>query len=159
MRVKGLYTGLIVRRHRIVDRFEIPNAVVDIGLDRILDVMFNGGTPSTVWYLGLINGSASLDGTDTMVSHAGWTENSNYDETTRPTWSPASEGTGIIRNATYADFTMNGSFSLAGVLVVDDNQKGLTAGELWSTAKFINGDKSVQSGDVIRLLYTLQVQR
>jgi hypothetical protein len=159
MRFRGKYEGFILRRHRIVSRFEMNNAVVNAGLDNILDVCFKVGTQAATWHMGLIDDAATLSNTDTMASHAGWTEVTTYDEADRPAWTPGYLGVGQIGNITFTDFTMNSAKTLYGIFIVDDNQKGLAVGNLWSTAKFSGGDKTVEIGDVVRVLYSLTAGR
>ncbi len=74
----------------------VPNGTTTGGLNSILGVYFNSGTQLTSWYAGLIDnaGFSSLNAGDTMASHANWTENEDYAESTRRAWSPGSASGG-----------------------------------------------------------------
>lgn len=160
---RGKFDVLHIRRHRLIGKYETPNAVVNVGLDHILATQFLAGTQSANWYIGLIYQSPGfptiLDNTDTMASHPGWLENAFYNEPDRPQWQAGSVGIGSLTSLTYADFTMNGGFDLDGIFLVDSNQKGIPTGNLWSTAKFSGGQKTVAPGDIVRAQYSLQAVR
>lgn len=151
-------TGELVN-YIITDVLENHNDVVDDGANLLLDVMFNDGTKSTLWYLGLVNNSgfSAFDTTDAMDSHAGWTEFTGYTETGRQSWDPAAASSRAIVNGTTVDFTMNTSATLRGAFAVDDDGTGSsTTGNLWATMEF-STPKSVDSGTVLRLTYTVEV--
>ena len=101
--------------------------------------------------------------TDVMTSHTGWAEFSSYtvsgNGTNRGTWSQGSAAAQAITNAspvTY-DFTgFSGTASVQGIFVVSDPAKTGTAGLLWSSASFL-APLSVQSGDQLRVTYTVQL--
>ena len=59
---------------------EIPNLVVAVGKQLLLDTLLKGSAYTVTGpYLGLISGSTNtFAATDTMTSHAGWTEFINY---------------------------------------------------------------------------------
>lgn len=150
----------------ILQRIEVPNGIVNIGLDTILDVMFNGTAPATTWYAGLID-SASYSGIsagDTMASHTGWLEYQNYVEATRPQWNPDNADAQVIINpeSAYIEFTIIGNPTLKGLFITSDNAKGGTAGVLWSTALFensnIRADWEVSDGQVLKIQYQVTAE-
>lgn len=55
--VAGKYTGQIIRAGRVIEEFEDHNLVVNEGLNSLLNIMFNGSTQITTWYLGLFEGN------------------------------------------------------------------------------------------------------
>ena len=57
---------------------EADNAAMDEGLNSVLNVYFNAATQISTWYIGLITGPGTLNAADTLASHAGWTEGTNY---------------------------------------------------------------------------------
>ncbi len=63
--------------------------VTNEGINHILNVEFHSGTQvlTGAWFLGLVNNSPgpSLDPTDTLASHAGWAESTDYSGD-RPAW-------------------------------------------------------------------------
>src|SRR5262245_19022938 len=78
------------------DRFS--NGIVNGALNDILSVYLAGGTQKTTWYLGLINNSgfSALAAADTISSHDGWSESTDYTESVRQTWTPGAPASGVI---------------------------------------------------------------
>jgi hypothetical protein len=62
------------------------NLVVNVGLADMNDKYFSGSGYTAAWYLGLYGSGATNDPAagDTMASHAGWTEVTDYSNATRP---------------------------------------------------------------------------
>jgi hypothetical protein len=77
----GLYTVEILDEFgKVIDFVTAKNDVTNEGLNNILDVQFHAVTQVTTWYIGLIDASgfSDLADSDTLASHAGWTEFTNY---------------------------------------------------------------------------------
>lgn len=146
--------GTIVRRGRC------KNGVTTAGLTHILNTQFAAGTQVTQWYFGVIDNSgfSALSASDTMGSHAGWTElgsaggASKYDETARQAWSPTVTA-GSASNGTVATFTMNASVACYGAFITSSSTKGGTTGTLWATAAF-SSVQNLVSGQTLKLTYT-----
>lgn len=137
-------------------KYDVPNGIVDVGLNHILETEFRSGSQITTWYIGLIDNSgfSALAAADTMGSHAGWTENTDYDEASRPTWSPGAAASRQITNGTTVDFTMNDTATIKGIFITSNNTKGGSTGTLWSTAAF-GSTVAVAASDVLKVTYTL----
>jgi hypothetical protein len=135
---------------------EFPNGIVDVGLNHILETQFNGGTPVTAWYIGLINNSGytALANADTMASHSGWAETSAYDEATRPEWTAGTAASRSITNGTAIDFSINATVVIRGIFITSVNTKGGTSGVLWATALFAS-TVSAENGDTLKVTYTV----
>lgn len=135
---------------------DFPNGIVDEGVAYLLDAGFDGAAQSTAWYIGLIDNDSfsTLDDGDTMSSHSGWVENTDYDEADRVTWPNDATSSRSMSNSTTADFTMNATATIKGIFIVDDDTKGGTSGTLWSTASF-SSNASVTSGDELKITYTI----
>lgn len=106
------------------------NLITNQGLDNILDVHLSAATQITTWYLLLINGaSPTIAAANTYASHAGWSENTSYDEANRPTWTEAGVSSQAITNsASPATFTISAnSQTIGGAALVSNNTKGDTA--------------------------------
>src|SRR5688572_24328347 len=62
--------------------YDIPNGIVNVGKNKILDEMFFGATqiPAANWFIGLVDltGFSALAAADTMASHSGWQEFTAY---------------------------------------------------------------------------------
>jgi hypothetical protein len=139
---------------RIID-VEIPNGITDLGLNKMLDVMFHDDTKIATWYIGLIDnaGYTAVDPTDTLGSHAGWAENTDYTGN-RKEWVEGAASGESITNASPAVFAIDDTVVLKGIFVasVDTGTSGL----LWSTALFPS-TYALESGDTIGIIYTVTV--
>ena len=154
--LSGKYRLEHYRDGKLIDVDEFKNGIVTVGKNYLLDAGFRNQTQITAWYFGLINNSgfSALSAADTMSSHTGWTECTDYDEANRPTWSPGAASSGSITNSTPVDFTMNATVTLYGAFIASVNTKGGTSGTLWSTGAF-STTKPVADNDVVKLVYTL----
>ncbi len=141
----------------LIDSDLTHNGITTGGKTSVLDIAFRNQTQIAAWYFGLVDNSgftAVDDDTDTMSSHAGWDEFTDYDQTTRPAWGPTAAADASITNVTSVVFDINATGTLWGMLVTSDNVKGDDAGVLWSTAGF-SVAKPVLNGDQVKLTYTL----
>jgi hypothetical protein len=144
---------------------EFPNLVVNVGLQDMNTQYFNGSSYTAAWYLGLIIGPASstnFAATDTMSSHAGWTESVSYSNATRPGCSfgsATSANPSVISNTlSPATFNMNASVKIAGAFLTNNSTKGGTTGILFSAADFqAPGDRDVVNGDILTVTYTFNL--
>lgn len=141
--------------NRVIWQDEFKNLVVTAGLSELLE---NGLTSGT-WYLGLTGTTPSPAAGDTMSSHAGWTEFTGYDESTRETWVAIRTAASATNAASRAEFTItSGSQTIGGCFLVDNSTKGGTSGTLYSCAAFSGGDRTGnQAGDIIRVTYVASV--
>lgn len=135
-----------------------PNRVVNVGLQDINSKYFTGVTYTASWYLGLVSGpggSNTYAATDTLASHAGWTEATGYSSATRPSitfGSATAANPSVISSSSAASFTMNASATIAGAFLTNANTG--TSGLLFSVGNFSAGDRSVVSGDTLLVTYT-----
>ena len=142
-----------------------PNTVVNVGLKDMNTQYFTGSSYTAAWYLGLITGPGSGNtyaAGDTMSSHAGWTENTSYSQATRPACSFGTATTAnpsvITNSSSAATFSINGTATIAGAFLVNNNTKGGTTGTLFSAANFSSpGDRAVVSGDTLTVTYTFSL--
>ena len=139
---------------------EKHNLVVNVGLKDMNDKYFTGSAYTAAWYIGLYGAAASNDPAagDTMASHAGWTEVTDYSEATRPAATFAAATTAdpsvISNSSSVAVFSINGTTTVGGAFLTSNNTKGGTTGILFSASDFqAPGDRSVVSGDVLNVTY------
>ena len=142
----------------------IDNLVVNVGLQDMNTQYFTGSSYTAAWYLGLYGAAASNNpaASDTMSSHAGWTEVTAYSQSTRP---PCSFGTASTANPSVisnsgspATFSINGTTTVGGAFLTTNNTKGGTTGTLFSASDFTSpGDRSVVSGDTLTVTYTFSL--
>jgi len=144
---------------------ESKNLVVNVGLQYMAGTALDGSTARiTTWYLGLYGAASSNNPAagDTMSSHAGWTEVTDYSESTRPTATFVAATTAnpsVVTNAaSKAQFTMNNTVTVGGAFLTSNNTKGGTSGTLFSAKDFSSpGDRSVVSGDIVLVTYTFSL--
>lgn len=143
---------------------ETPNLVVNEGLQYMAGTALTSTAQITSWYIGIYGAASSNDpnANDTMATHAGWTEVTAYTEATRPaaTFAAATLASpSVVTNtASKAVFSINGNTVVGGAFLTSDNTKGGSTGTLFSAADFsAPGDRSVVSGDVVRVTYTFSL--
>ena len=142
----------------------IDNLVVNVGLQDMNSKYFTGSSYTAAWYLGLY-GSGSTNNpaaSDTMSSHAGWTEVTAYSQSTRPSCTfgtPTTANPSVATNsASPATFSINSSTTVGGAFLTSNNTKGGTTGTLFSAADFQSpGDRSVVNGDTLTVTYTFSL--
>lgn len=142
----------------------IDNLVVNVGLQDMNTQYFTGSSYTAAWYLGLYGAAASNNpaASDTMSSHAGWTEVTAYSQSTRPTCSFGTASTAnpsvISNSGSPATFSINGSTTVGGAFLTTNNTKGGTTGTLFSASDFTSpGDRVVVSGDTLTVTYTFSL--
>jgi len=153
---KGKFQLEHIRNGEVIGRHECPNGIVNVGLNQILDVQFASGTQVTSWFMGLVDNSGftAFAAADTMSSHAGWSENTNYDAPPRAAWGAGAAASQQVTNGTAAEFTINAGVAIKGMFITTNSTKGGTTGTLWSTAAFTSVINAVAS-DTIRVTYTV----
>lgn len=148
------------RRGIKIGEYQFRNLVVNQGKNDILNVYFADGTAtaSSSWFMGLIgdSGFTGIVAGDTAASHGGWTEFTNYSQSTRPLWGQAGPSTGVttITNASPVTFDITGSGNLKGGFIITQNTKGGTSGKLWAAALF-TATVPVNNGDQMKATYNL----
>lgn len=138
---------------------EFHNLVVNTGLQDLNTKYFKGSGYTAAWYLGLITGPGS--GTtyiagDTLPTHAGWTEFTNYSGTRKAvTFGTATtaDPSVIDNSATPAQFVISGGGGTVAGAFLCTVASG-TAGILFSEGDFTGGDKIVAASDTINVTYT-----
>jgi len=138
------------------------NLVVNEGLQDMNTKYFKGSSYTAAWYIGLVTGPASgttFAASDTLASHAGWTENTNYSGNRKAvTFGTATtaDPSVIDNSASPASFTMNASATIAGAFLCSVSSG--TSGVLFSASDFQSpGDRSVVNGDVLNVTYTFSL--
>jgi hypothetical protein len=140
------------------------NLVVNAGLAYMAGTALTSVTQITTWYIGLYGAGASNTPAagDTMASHAGWTEVTDYSNSTRVAATFVTATTAnpsVVTNAASpATFNINGTTTVGGAFLTSGSAKSGTTGTLFSAADFsAPGDRSVVSGDIISVTYTFSL--
>jgi len=143
---------------------DTKNLVVNAGLAYMAGTALTSVTQITTWYIGLYGAGASNTPAagDTMASHAGWTEVTDYSNATRVAATFVTATTAnpsVVTNAASpATFNINGTTTVGGAFLTSGSAKGGTTGTLFSAADFsAPGDRSVVSGDIISVTYTFSL--
>ena len=156
-RLGGQYHVEHLDKHGVLKgTYDLPNGIVDVGLTDLLDVHFNAGTPTTTWYLSLVDNSgfSAFADADTMGSHAGWNEFTTWSEATRVEWVEDAPAARSVTNSASSDFSITGTGTIKGIFLVSENTKSGTTGILWATAAFA-ANVSVINGDSLKITYTV----
>jgi len=154
--------GRFVVEHRDVSGelkgiYDVPNGIVDEGIHYLLDAGFGGVAAVGTWYIGLVDNSGwtAFADADTLSSHAGWAENTNYTEATRVEWDEAAAATRAMTSNATADYSINASGNLKGIFITSNSVKTTgNTGTLWSTAAF-SAVVATANGDTLKVTYTI----
>jgi hypothetical protein len=144
-------------------REENHNLVVNVGLQDMNSKYFTGSSYTAAWYIGLYGAGSTNNpaASDTMSSHAGWTEVTAYSQSTRPACTfgvPTTANPSVATNsASAASFSINGTTTVGGAFLTSNNTKSGTTGTLFSASDFTGGDRSVVSGDTLTVTYTFSL--
>jgi hypothetical protein len=143
---------------------ESHNLVVNVGLQDMNTQYFKGATYTAAWYLGLYGAASSNNpaASDTMSSHAGWTEITPYSNGTRPAATFGTATTAdpsvITNSASPAQYNINATATVGGAFLVSNSTKGGSTGILFSASDFQSpGDRTVASGDTLNVTYTFSL--
>ena len=135
---------------------EFENLVVTTGRDRYLDATIKTGFATPLWYVGL-KGAGTVLAADTMASHAGWAELVPYSQAARPGYTTGAIAAGSVDNsASKAVFTINGTATVAGAFLANDNTKSGTTGILLGAGDF-SVARAVIDGDTLNVTVTCSI--
>ena len=133
-------------------REEIDNLVTTAGKTDLIDKYFKGSAYSAAWFLGLKSvGTSTI--TDTLASHASWTEVTAYASATVPAITFGTTATGS-NTATAVAYAINGTATVAGIFTSTNSTKGATTGTLYSAGDFAAA-RSVLNGDTLNATLTV----
>ena len=139
------------------------NLVVNQGLQDMNTQYFKGSTYTAAFYLGLITGpgaSTSYSASDTLASHGGWTEFTNYSGSRKAvTFGTATtaDPSVIDNSGSPASFSITSSGGVVAGAFLCNVASG-TSGVLFSEADFQSpGDRTVVSGDTLNVTYTFSL--
>jgi hypothetical protein len=143
-------SGLICPLRELVSAH---NIVVNVGLDDLLDVYLSGGSQDSTWFVGLTEDDPTFAATDTLASHAGWTEFTDYDETNRVALVDGGVSSQSLDNsASPAQFTSSTNGNSAGGAFLAGVNTG-TSGILYGGAAF-SSNKAVDAAETLDVTAT-----
>jgi hypothetical protein len=129
----------------------VPNTVVDAGINDLLDKYFKGSTYTAAWYIGLKN-TGTVDPGDTLASHSGWTENTSYTGNRQALTLGTVSGKSVNNSANKGVFPINGTTTIYGGFIC--NAQTGTSGILYFAADF-SAPRSLGNGDTLNVTITL----
>ena len=122
-----------------------PNIVLDEWLIFMLNVMFNGASPITAWYVGLFSGNVTPAGTLTGAALVGTlTELTGYtitggSETNRPAFTTTTTATKSLGNTgseALFNFDDEGPYTARGAFIAQAQAKGAVTGKAVAATRF-----------------------
>lgn len=135
------------------------NLICNTALNDVLNEYIRATTQTTAWYMGLVDNSgfSTFAAADTSASHAGWSENQSYSQSTRPQWSPGAASSQSITNSSSVNFSITATVTIRGIFIISNSTIGGTTGTLFSEAAFSGGNQSCNNGDTLQATYTLSL--
>lgn len=141
---------------------QMHNLVVNQGLQDMNTKYFSGSGYTAAFYLGLVTGPGSSTvyaAADTLASHAGWTEFTDYSGSRKAvTFGTATtaDPSVISNSGSPSSFSITGTGTVAGAFLC--TVASGTSGVLFSEADFQSpGDRNVVSGDTLNVTYTFSL--
>jgi hypothetical protein len=126
------------------------------------DKYFSGAAYTAAWYLGLITGPgpATIVAADTLASHAGWTEYTDYTGNRKAvTFGSATvaDPSVIDNSGAPSAFAITAPGGTVAGAFLTDVATG-TSGILFSASDFQSpGDRAVVAGDTLNVTYTFSL--
>ena len=145
-------------------RDEAKNLTTNVGRQDMNAKYFLGSSYTAAWFIGLVNNTPtpSYAVADTMASHAGWVETTDYSGTDRATATfgtattadPSVISNSVASGGTVATFGITGTVTIDGAFLTATQDNSTNTGVLFSVAAFESpGDRSVVNGDTLNVTY------
>jgi hypothetical protein len=135
-----------------------PNKIVFEGLNDCLSVYFASGsqTLSASWFLGATQASPVFADSDTMASHAGWTEFTAVSDANRLAWGQGSPANQQVTNASPVTYTCNADGqTMGGLFCTTNNVLGGASGILFNGGAFNGSNRGLNTGETIDITSTI----
>lgn len=138
------------------------NLVVNQGLQDMNAKYFKGSSYTAAFFLGLVTGPGSgttYAAADTLASHAGWTEFTNYSGARKAVTfaTPTTADPSVTTTSAALSFSISGAGGTVAGAFLCTVSSG-TSGVLFSEADFQSpGDRVVVSGDTLNVTYTFSL--
>ena len=143
---------------------EAKNLTTNQGRQDMNAKYFLGSSYTAAWFIGLVNNTPtpSYAVADTMASHAGWEETTDYSGTDRATATfgtattadPSVISNSVASGGTVATFGITGTVTIDGAFLTATQDNSTNTGVLFSVAAFESpGDRSVVNGDTLNVTY------
>lgn len=136
------------------------NLVTTVGKNDLLDKYFSGSAYTAAWFCGLISsvGFTAVSASDTMASHAGWTEAGGTNAPTytgnRPALTFGAASAGSKSTSSASSFTFTGAGTIKGMFGTTVATKDGTTGILYNAVLFTGGDQPVANTNTVNVNVT-----
>ncbi len=158
------WTMECVRNGKRIWKEEFHNLVTHSGTKYLLDILANSAAIKAPWRVGLIQCGLTVANADTMSSHAGWDDFSNYSESAHQLWvGAAADAQGAANSfetsnsATVAAFTIRGAAttSVGGAFLAETATMSGNVGIIYAAGGFTGGDRTgLQPADTLNVTAT-----
>lgn len=142
---------------------QMPNLVVNQGLQDMNTQYFKGSSYVAAFYLGLVTGPGAGNtyaAGDTLALHTGWTEFTDYAGSRKAVsfgTATTADPSVISNSASPSAFSISGAGGTVAGAFLCTVASG-TSGVLFSVANFQSpGDRAVVSGDTLNVTYTFNL--
>ncbi len=158
---KGFFTIKQYRAGKLLKTVRSKNGITNEGAALVLDGIFNGGAIPANFYIGLIDttGFTSFSISDTMSSHSGWTEFTDYSGNRKAYNTDPTANRSIKNSSSPAFFSFNSLAIIEAIFITTDETKGGSAGTLLATSLLGNdgdgGSLNLVVGDEITVEYEI----
>ena len=133
------------------------NLVTTGGMQHLLEGLFNSDDSANVavdpWYIRLTAATPTPADGDTLATHAGWTEFTDYSEAAGQAYVGVLSTLTMTNTASKAAFSINQDASSVGGAYMA-SVATTTTGTLLCVAAFTGGNKAVDDGDTLNVTYT-----
>lgn len=141
--------------HELAWRDRVVNLVPTIGKNDNLNRWFTSSSFTSAQFMFLVDSGATYNAADTMASHAGWTEDTSYSQSTRVTAAFSSAGSGAIALSSSLTFSINATVTLGGSGLCTVSTKGGSTGNLLSAGNFSGGNQPAVNGNTLSASLTM----
>lgn len=160
------WIGLTIKNDYLVECFDhhgrlvwdahAKNLTVLEGRNDILQQYWTGSSYTAAHYMLITAATPVFAPGDTMASHPGWTEITDYDEGARPTVQMGVPASGSIDNsANRCVYTVNADgLTTGGFAITTDATKGGAIGKLFGGVAYAQGNNPINTGYVLRVQVT-----
>lgn len=139
----------------------VDNIFVDTGLNDMLNKYLKGSAYTAAFYVGLMGATPVVAAGDTLISHGGWSEVTNFlnSPDRKPTLVLGTVAAKSVSNsASKASFAINATVTVGGVFLTTNNARvhgSPITGTLIAAGAFTGGNRLLQNGDVLNVTVTI----
>lgn len=153
------YRVEVLNRHtgEVVNSETVHNLMPDVGIHHALDVLLNGASQVTQWYLLPFGNNYTPQPTDTSATFPALAgEITAYAGATRPAIvTGAAAGGAVTNDANRVELDFPATTTVQGAAIISTPTKGAAAGILLSAVKFAS-PKVVDSDSILRVLVGIE---